>query len=149
MYDVIEILKQQGATIVDPANVPSTTDPDPQRNFDRWNICSGSGNSKGNDANCSIVLKYGMKRDFNRWLATLEPSAPVKSLTELRQWNLKHQSAGAIKFGQSNLDISDEIDLDADRARYEADRAKDIDLSATNGIDGRSWSRSLGHEISI
>jgi amidase len=135
MDEVIEILKRQGATIVDPANVPSTTDPDPARNFDRWNICSGAGNSKGSDANCSIVLKYGMKRDFNRWLATLEPSAPVKSLTELRQWNLKHQSAGAIKYGQSNLDISDEIDLDADRARYEADRAKDIALSATNGID--------------
>ncbi len=82
-----------------------------------------------------MVLKYGMKRDFNKWLASLGPSAPVKSLTELRQFNLAHTAAGAIKYGQSQLDISDEIDLDADRARYESDRAKDIALAATHGID--------------
>jgi len=135
MNDAIEVLKQQGAVIIDPANIPSTMDPDPQRNIDRWNICSGNANSKGNDTNCSIVLKYGMKRDFNKWLATLGAAAPVKTLTELREWNLKHERAGAIKYGQSNLDISDEIDVNADRARYEADRAKDIELTATHGID--------------
>ena len=135
MNDAIEVLKQQGAVIIDPANIPSTMDPDPQRNIDRWNICSGNANSKGNDTNCSIVLKYGMKRDFNKWLATLGASAPVKTLAELREWNLKHERAGAIKYGQSNLDISDEIDVNADRARYEADRAKDIELTATHGID--------------
>src|SRR5207245_4900337 len=92
-------------------------------------------NAKGKDENCSIVLKYGMKRDFNNWLQTLGPAAPVKSLTDLRQFNLAHQAAGAMKYGQSQLDISDEMDVDADRARYEADRAKDIALAATNGID--------------
>jgi amidase len=135
MEDAIDILKREGAIVIDPANVPSTLDPDPQRNIDRWGICSGTGNSKGNDSTCSIVLKYGMKRDFNRWLSTLGPSAPVKSLTELRQWNVKHAPAGAIKYGQSNLDISDEIDLEADRERYEADRGKDIELAGTHGID--------------
>ncbi len=65
----------------------------------------------------------------------LGPAAPVKSLTELRQFNLAHTAAGAIKFGQSQLDISDEMDLDADRARYQADRAKDIKLAGTDGID--------------
>jgi amidase len=135
MEEAIDALKREGATVIDPANIPSTVDPNGQQNFNRWNICSGAGSSKGNDANCSIVFKYGMKRDFNRWLSTLGPSAPVKSLTELRQWNLKHERAGAIKYGQSNLDISDEMDVEADRARYEADRAKDIALSATRGID--------------
>jgi amidase len=76
-----------------------------------------------------------MKRDFNKWLVSLGPSAPVKTLKELREWNLKHEKAGAIKYGQSRLDISDEMDLEADRARYEADRAKDIDLAGTHGID--------------
>jgi amidase len=76
-----------------------------------------------------------MKRDFNQWLASLGPSAPVKSLTELRMWNLEHRNAGAIKYGQSLLDISDEMDVEADRARYQADRAKDIALAATHGID--------------
>src|SRR4029077_19456427 len=82
-----------------------------------------------------IVFKYGMKRDFNKWLATLGPSAPVKSLTELREFNTAHKAAGSIKYGQSLLDISDEMDLEADRAPYEADRARDIELAGAQGID--------------
>ena len=84
---------------------------------------------------CTIVLKYGMKRDFNAWLRTLGPGAPVKTLTELREFNLAHPSQGTLKYGQARLDISDEIDLEADRARYEADRAKDIALGGSQGID--------------
>jgi amidase len=76
-----------------------------------------------------------MKRDFNAWLASLQSSAPVASLTALREWNLAHAGEAAIKYGQAQLDISDEMNIDADRARYEADRAKDIRLAATNGID--------------
>jgi amidase len=81
------------------------------------------------------VLKYGMKRDFNQWLATLGPSAPVKTLTELRIWNITHITSGAIRYGQSQLDISDEVDVEADRPRYESDRARDIALAGTHGID--------------
>jgi len=135
MADAIEILKQQGAVIVDPADIPSVITTDPAANLLLWNSCSGAGEAKGTDAACSVVLKYGMKRDFNRWLATLGPSAPVKTLTELRQWNITHTKAGAIRYGQSNLDISDEMDVEADRARYQADRAKDIQLAGTHGID--------------
>ena len=77
-----------------------------------------------------------MKRDFNIWLKSLGPSAPVKTLTELRAWNTSHLKAGAIRYGQSRLDISDEMDLDADRARNDADVAKDNRLSRDQGIDG-------------
>jgi len=135
MAEAIEILKRQGAILVDPANIPSILSDDPTKNFLLWNTCSGSSDAKGKDADCSAVLKYGMKRDFNKWLASLGSSAPVKTLTELRQWNIAHTKAGALKYGQSNLDISDEMDLDADRARYQADRAKDLELAATHGID--------------
>jgi amidase len=135
MAEAISVLKQQGAVIVDPADIPSVIDKDPKKNFLNWNTCSGADNAKGKDENCSVVFKYGMKRDFNKWLATLGAVAPVKTLTELRRWNLAHQKAGAIKYGQSNLDISDEMDLEADRARYEADRAKDLALAGTHGID--------------
>src|SRR5205807_1262739 len=131
----VNVLIHEGAVVVDPADIPSVANADPQRNINGWDICEGATEVKGSDSNCSVVLKYGMKRDFNRWLATLGPSAPVKTLTELRQWNLRHEKAGAIKYGQSRLDISDEMDVDTDRARYEADRAKDIDLAATHGID--------------
>ena len=135
MADAIEVLKKQGAIIVDPADIPSITTADPDHNFLQWNQCSGTDGAKGQDANCSVVLKYGMKRDFNKWLETLGPTAPVRTLTELREWNITHTKAGAIKYGQSNLDISDEMDVQTDRARYEVDRARDIALSATHGID--------------
>src|SRR5438093_8226746 len=36
MEDAIEVLKRQGAIVVDPANVPSTIELDVQRNIDRW-----------------------------------------------------------------------------------------------------------------
>jgi amidase len=135
MDEAIAVLRQQGAIVVDPADIPSITDKDPNNNFLLFNTCSGADDARGKDANCSVVLKYGMKRDFNKWLATLGAAAPVKSLTALREWNTAHQKAGAIKFGQSNLDISDEMDVERDRARYEADRAKDVRLGGAHGID--------------
>src|SRR4029077_3560786 len=136
MADAIAILKQQGAVVIDPADIPSYVDKDPKSNFLLWDYCSGGDQAKGKDETCSVVFKYGMKRDFNKWLGSLGPSAPVKTLTELREWNLNHAKAGAIKYGQSRLDISDEMDLDVDRARYEADHRKDLLLSRDKGIDG-------------
>ncbi|HEX6738866.1 MAG TPA: amidase family protein [Vicinamibacteria bacterium] len=135
MAEAIEVLKAQGAVIVDPADIPSVVDKDEKQNLLLWSSCSGADNAKGKDADCSVVLKYGMKRDFNKWLASLGLAAPVKTLTELRQWNIAHQKAGAIKYGQSNLDIADEMDVEQDRRRYEADRARDILLNGTHGID--------------
>jgi len=135
MVEAIELLKQQGAIVVDPADIPSVLAADAKNNFLLWPMCSGLDNARGKDADCSVVFKYGMKRDFNAWLASLGPVAPVKTLTELRLWNVAHQRAGAIKYGQALLDISDEMDVRGDRARYQADREKDIRLSATEGID--------------
>jgi amidase len=135
MTEVIATLRQQGAVIVDPADIPSITTTDSANNFLNWNPCSGLDEGRGRDADCSVVLKYGMKRDFNAWLKSLGPRAPVKSLTELREWNIAHQRAGAIKYGQALLDISDEMDVQGDRARYEADRRKDVLLGGANGID--------------
>ena len=135
MDEAIANLRKQGAVIVDPADIPSAVDKDAKNNLLSWNTCSGVNEGKGKDADCSIDFKYGMKRDFNAWLASLGSTAPFKTLTDLRNWNTAHQKAGAIKYGQSNLDVSDEMDLNADRARYEADRAKDIRLGGTHGID--------------
>ncbi len=135
MAGAIAILEEQGAVIVDPADVPSFVDPDPDQNFNTWGLCVGGQQAKGADANCSVNFKYGMKRDFEAWLQTLGPGAPVHTLTELREWNLAHREAGAMKYEQSRYDISDEMDLEADRARNDADMAKDALLSRTRGID--------------
>ncbi|HUJ13655.1 MAG TPA: amidase family protein [Thermoanaerobaculia bacterium] len=133
MDDAIAVLKAQGAIIVDPANIPSIVDKDPDRNLLLWGTCTDMEEVKARK--CSIDLAYGMERDFDAFLKTLGDKAPVKTLTELRQWNVKHEKAGAIKYGQSLLDISDDMDQELFRARYEHDRAKDIELTATHGID--------------
>ena len=135
MSEAIAILRQQGAVIVDPADIPSVIATDAAENFLLWQTCGGADTGKGKDASCSVVFKYGMKRDFNAWLASLGATAPVKTLEELRRWNAAHERAGAMKYGQVLLDISDEMDVIADRPRYEADRAKDLRLSTTQGID--------------
>ena len=121
MAEAIGILRQRGATIIDPADIPSVVDPDPANNL----LTNGG----------SSVLSYGMKRDFNAWLVTLGESAPVNTLTELREWNLAHEEAGALKYGQARLDGADELDLEEARAEYEADRARDLRLNGEHGID--------------
>ena len=121
MVEAIEILESQGATIVDPADIPSIIDPDPENNL----LLAGG----------SSVLSYGAKRDFNAWLASLGEASPVKTMTELREWNLAHEGAGALKYGQARLDGADALDLEGDRAEYEADRARDLWLNGEHGID--------------
>ncbi len=121
MSEAIEILEAQGATVVDPADIPSVINPNPADNL----LLAGG----------SSVLDYGMKRDFNAWLASLGETAPVSTLTELREWNLEHRNAGSMKYEQARLDGADELDLDASRERYEADRARDLRLNGAEGID--------------
>ena len=128
MDDAIAALKAQGAVVVD-VDIPSIIAPDPKDNLLL--------------APQSSVLNYGMKRDFNTWLTSLGPAAPLKTLTELREWNTAHEKMGAIKYGQSQLDASDKIDLEKDRAKYEEDRARDIRLGGTTGIDAALKANNL------
>ena len=135
MEAALGVLRREGAVLVDPADIPSVTDPDTANNLLLWGTCSGADEGRDKDANCSTSFKYGMKRDFNAWLASLGPAAPVRSLTDLIAWNRTHAKAGALKYGQSNLEVSDEMDLDRDAARYAADRVKDVRLGGGHGID--------------
>jgi amidase len=143
MQDAISILRVQGATIVDPADIPSIVTTDPARSLARWSVCSGPSDAKGSDQDCSVVFKYGMKRDFNAWLASLGDRAPVKTLEELRAWNRAHEAGGTLKYGQSQLDISDQMDLEADRARYQADREVDVTRAGREGIDAALTANKL------
>ena len=143
MTEAIAVLGAEGAAIVDPADVPSVVTTDAGRSLLTCNTCSGADDARGMDDDCSIVFKYGMKRDFNAWLASLGPAAPVRTLTELRAWNRAHERAGTLRYGQVQLDISDEMDLAADRTRYERDRARDLALSARDVIDAVMRSNRL------
>jgi amidase len=142
MADAIVALKRQGAIVVDPANIPSVVASAPDDNFLLWPFCTGA-EPNGDTKGCSLTFAYGMKRDFNAWLTSLGAASGVKTLTELRAWNTAHERAGAIKYGQARLDISDSVNLEADRARYERDRAKDVRLAATQGIDAILTSERL------
>ena len=145
MNEAIAALKAAGAEIVDPADLPSVTAPEPAKNVLRRIVCGDELPDDPADtrALCSAVLGYGMKRDFNLWLASQNGKAPVKTLTELRAWNTEHAPYGAIRFGQAFIDRADAWDLEKDKARYEADRAKDKSFAGENGIDAAITANKL------
>jgi amidase len=128
LNDAVSALRDAGATVAD-ANIPSIVE------LLNFGICAAREDTKANDVNCSVVLKYGFKRDFNNFLSSLGPTAPVPTLSALRAFNTAHIGDNAIKYLQARLDISDEMDVVADSARYLSDRHKDLTLAGTNGID--------------
>ncbi|MGZ8869208.1 MAG: amidase family protein, partial [Thermoanaerobaculia bacterium] len=133
MNEAIAVMKAQGAVIVDPADIPSVVDSDPANNYLLWGRCTDFEDLK--EGKCTIDFAYGMERDFNAWLRSLGDAAPVKTLSELREWNRRNEKLGTLKYGQGLLDFSDAMDQAIFKERYEADRKRDIFLSATHGID--------------
>jgi len=135
--EAIAIMRSANATLIDPAEVPSTIEKEWNKNPLVHGTCSAGPSFRDNDDGCSIVLKYSFKRDINTWFDTLNGTARVSSLTELRQWNVMNAALGTLKYAQHTLDVSDEMDpsLEEDQLRYNADRARDIALSGENGID--------------
>jgi amidase len=134
MTEAIDVLRRAGATVVDPSNLPSITTDAGARSLLEWPICIGAA-ARGARADCSLVLAYGMKRDFTAWLQSLGRRAPVKTLTELRAWNRAHAAEGTLRFGQDQLDASDSLDVQNHRARYLEDLDKDRRLTRQDGID--------------
>jgi amidase len=128
--EAIAIIQAAGATVIF-TDIPSQVD----GTLPAWGVCAGATQNKGNDAACSVVLKYGFKRDFNLWLDSLGSASDIDTLAELMQWNLDHAAQNAIRYEQARFDISEEMDLAADAGRYAMDRARDIFLTATHGID--------------
>jgi amidase len=82
------------------------------------------------------ILTYEFKRDLNAYLARLPAGAPMDTLDDVVRFNLAHAADGAVKFGQTQLVASNEVDLDdpAARAVYEADRDTGI-ATARERID--------------
>lgn len=140
MAAAIAVLAAQGATIVDPVDIPSVITTDAKENFLLRRSCGETSNARDD---CSVAANYSMKRDFSEWLKSLGNAAPIKTLTALRQWNLAHQRAGAMKYGQNLLDTVDAMDLELDWERYRADSEKDTRLAGTHGIDAAMKAHQL------
>lgn len=70
------------------------------------------------------ILDYEFKRDLNAYLATLPAGAPMRTLDDVVRFNEANAARGTIKFGQTQLVTSNNIDIDdpATKAAYEADR---------------------------
>jgi amidase len=69
--EAIALLKHEGATIVDPANIATA--------------------NKFGDAEFDVLL-YELKADLNAYLESLGPAAPVKTLADIIQFNMENAS---------------------------------------------------------
>jgi amidase len=82
LAEALAALKHQGATLVDPAEIP---------NMDKIGEHE------------TTVLLYELKADLNTYLETLGPSAPVKSLKEVIAFNEQNKPKEMPYFGQNNF----------------------------------------------
>lgn len=82
------------------------------------------------------ILDYEFKRDLNAYLARLPRSAPMNTLDDVVRYNLAHAAEGTIKFGQTQLVTSNNIDLTdpVAKAAYETNRDTGI-AGARDRID--------------
>ena len=80
----------------------------------------------------SSVLRYEFKRDLNRYLSTVATGPSIRTLADVIAYNTK---VNALKYGQALAVASEATDLEAARAKYEEDRAKDLRLSRDEGLD--------------
>ena len=133
MLNAIAALREQGATVVDPLEIPN------QAAISAFGICV----TFPAPSNCSTVLMYGQKHDLNAYLTT-RPNAPVHTLADIIAFN-NANAAVALKYGQAIFLAANQLDTSpgsADTQRYLADRALDITLTrggldaVFNGPDG-------------
>ncbi len=80
--EAIEAMREGGALIVDPADLPPAA----------WN-----------DSPPLLVLEYEFKANLNAYLEGLGPSAPVKNLTQVIEFNERNSSVEMPYFGQERM----------------------------------------------
>jgi len=120
MLDAIDALRQEGAFVADPYEIPNQAD------ISGFGICV----SFPAPANCSTVLMYGQKHDLNNYLAE-RPNAPVHTLGDIIAFNNAHADV-ALKYGQAIFLAADQLDTSpgsADTQRFMDDRARDLALT--------------------
>jgi amidase len=113
MKEALEVLKKQGAILTDPAELP---------NMDKVNEPE------------MTVFMYELKADLNAYLARLGPKAPVKSLKEIIDFNIRTRQREMPYFGQ-DLFLKAEAKGPLTSYEYLEGRAKCLRLTRTEGID--------------
>jgi amidase len=113
MKDSIDIIKTRGATVVDPADIPT--------------------HGKFDDSELEVLL-YEFKADLNAYLVSLGPRAPVKSLKEIIDFNEQYRDREMPYFGQDLL-IKAQGKGPLTEKAYRDALAKNHRLARKEGID--------------
>jgi len=113
LKDSIDIIKTRGATVIDPADIPT--------------------HGKFDDTELEVLL-YEFKADLNSYLTALGPRAPVKSLKEIIDFNEQYRDREMPFFGQDLL-IKAQGKGPLTEKAYRDALAKNQRLSRKEGID--------------
>jgi amidase len=113
MNDAIDVMKNSGAVIVDPTDLPT--------------------HGKFDDSELEVLL-YEFKADLNKYLLRVGPTSPHKTLKDLIDFNEKNKDKEMPYFGQE-LFIKAQAKGPLTSAAYKKALAKDIRMSRKEGID--------------
>jgi amidase len=111
--EAIDLMKAQGAVIVDPANIETA--------------------GKFDDSEFEVLL-YEFKANLNSYLAGLGSKAPVRTLQEIIDFNERHKEQEMPWFGQEILLMSQKKGPLSDK-KYRDALAKNLKMSRSGGID--------------
>jgi amidase len=113
MEQSLAVMKQQGATLVDPADIETLG------KFDETEL---------------LVFMYELKADLNAYLARLGPGAPVRTLQDIIDFNDRNRQKEMPYFGQDLFLKAQSKGPLTEKAYLDA-LAKNHQLARTEGID--------------
>jgi amidase len=113
MEQSLDVMKKQGATLVDPADIAT---------FGKF------------DESESLLFLYELKADLNAYLARLGPGAPVKTLKDIIEFNERNRQKEMPYFDQ-DLFLKSEAKGSLVEKEYLDSLAKNRQLARSDGID--------------
>ena len=113
MEQALGVMKAQGATLVDPADIATLG------KFDESEL---------------LVFMYELKADLNAYLARLGPGAPVRTLQDIIDFNDRNRQKEMLYFGQ-DLFLKAQAKGPLTDKEYVDALAKNHQLARTEGID--------------
>jgi amidase len=113
MEQALEVMKKQGATLVDPADIETLG------KFDESEL---------------LLFMYELKADLNAYLARLGPNAPVRTLKDIIDFNERNKQKEMPYFGQ-DLFVKAEAKGPLTEKSYLDTIEKNHQLARTEGID--------------
>src|SRR4051794_17480137 len=112
MEQALDVMRKQGATLIDPADVATM--------------------GKFDDSESTVFL-YELKADLNAYLASLGPSAPVKTLKDIIDFNDRNRQKEMPYFGQ-DMFLKSQAKGPLTEKEYTDALAKNHQLARTDGI---------------